>query len=137
MKRRSCLKVLLATAGVVATRWADSTPAAAEEGQRPIELHLDLAVDPAREQEMLHIFETAFRPAVSGQPGFVEVKMLKLSATLRGPAPPGCNYQFILAFASEELRQKWVATPTHKGLWQRIEATLTSPNYSRLLYEVY
>jgi hypothetical protein len=63
--------------------------------------------------------------------------MLKLSATLRGPAPPGCNYQFILTFASEELRQKWIATPTHKALWPKIEATLTSPNYSRLLYEVY
>lgn len=137
MKRRSCLKVLLATAGVVATRWADSTPAAADEGQRPIELHLDLAVDPAREQEMLHIFETDFRPAVSRQPGFVEVKMLKLSAALRGPAPPGSNYQFVLSFVSEEMRQKWTATPTHKSIWPKIEATLTAPNYSRLLYEVY
>jgi heme-degrading monooxygenase HmoA len=137
MKRRSCIKVLLATAGMVVSRAADCAPAAEAEGQRPIELHLDLAVDPAKEQEMLHIFETEFRPAIAGQPGFIEVKMLKLSATLRGPAPAGCNYQFILNFASEELRQKWVATPTHKAIWPKIEATLTSPNYSRLLYEVY
>jgi len=127
----------MAGAGIVAARAAVANPLAVPEGQRSIELHLDLAVDPAREQEMLHIFETAFRPAISGQPGFIEVKMLKLSATLRGPAPPGCNYQFILAFASEEMRQQWVATPTHKALWPKIEATLTSPNYSRLLYEVY
>lgn len=137
MKRRNCLKVLLGAAGLVATHRANCVPVDESQGQRPIELHLDLAVDPAREQEMLHIFETAFRPAISGQPGFIEVKMLKLSATLRGPAPAGCNYQFVLAFATEELRQKWVATPTHKELWPKIESTLTSPNYSRLLYEVY
>ncbi len=137
MKRRSCLKFLLAAAGMVTTRAANGAPAATTEGQRPIELHLDLSVDPAREQEMLQIFESAFRPAISGQSGFISAKMLKLATTLRGPAPPGCNYQCILSFASEELRQKWVATPAHKALWPKIEATLTSPNYSRLLYEVY
>jgi heme-degrading monooxygenase HmoA len=109
----------------------------AVEGQRPIELHLDLAVDPAREQEMLNIFEKEFRPAVSRQPGFIDTKMLKLTATMRGPAPPGCNYQFILSFVSEVMRQKWTDTPTHKSIWPKIVATLTSPNYSRLLYEVY
>jgi hypothetical protein len=137
MKRRNFLKVLLATAGVAATRRGNSVPVAAAEGQRPIELHLDLAVDPAREQEMLDLFRTAFRPAISKQPGFIDAKMLKLTATMRGPAPPDSNYQCILVFTSEELRQKWVATPTHKALWPKIEATLTSPTYSRLLYEVY
>ena|ERR1700678_384033 len=137
MKRRSCLKVLLAAAGMVVTRAANGAPSATAERQRPIELHLDLAVDPAKEQEMLQIFESAFLPAISKQPGFIAAKMLKLTATLRGPAPPGCNYQCILSFTSEDLRQSWVATPTHKALWPKVEATLTSPNYSRLLYEVY
>jgi len=137
MKRRSCLKVLLGTVGIMATRAANGAPAAAAEGQRPIELHLDLAVDPAREAEMLRVFESEFRPAASRQPGFIAIKMLKLSSTLRGPAPAGCNYQFVLSFASEDLRQKWVATPIHKATWPKIESTFTSPNYSRLLYEVY
>ena len=137
MKRRSCLKVLLATAGMVATHGAKAAPAAAAKGQHPIELHLDLAVDPAREAEMLRVFENDFRPAASRQPGFIAIKMLKLTTVLRGPAPAGCNYQFVLTFTSEDLRQKWVATPTHKMLWPKIEATLTSPNYSRLLYETY
>jgi heme-degrading monooxygenase HmoA len=137
MKRRSCLKVLLAGAGMVAARTASAAPAAAADGQRPIELHLDLAVDPAKEAEMLRVFEKEFRPAASRQPGFIAIKMLKLSATLRGPAPAGCNYQFVLTFASEELRQKWVATPTHQAIWPKIEAAFTSPNFSRLLYEVY
>lgn len=137
MERRSCLKVLLTAAGTLAVSAAGKPTLAAAAEQRPIQLHLDLAVDPAREQEMLHVFETAFRPAASTQPGYIDAKMLKLSATLRGPAPPGSNYQFILTFASDELRQKWVATPAHKALWPKIEATLSSPQYSRLLYEVY
>jgi heme-degrading monooxygenase HmoA len=135
MKRRNCLKVLLAGAGIVATRAAVSEPAAT--AHRPLELHCDLAVDPAREQEMLHLFETEFKPAASRQPGFVSTKMLKLKADMRGAAPPGSNYQFILGFTTEELRQKWTETPAHKAIWPKIVATLTSPNYSRLLYEVY
>lgn len=135
MKRRNCLKFLLGGAGVLASR---PTAAVAQGAtRRAIELHLDLAVDPAKEQEMLDIFETEFRPAVSRQPGFVETKMLKLSAALSGNAPAGCNYRFALSFTSEELRQKWTETETHKAIWPRIVATLTSPNYSRLLYEVY
>jgi len=137
MKRRYCLKVLLATTGLIMTRLAKGAQMDEAVGQRPIELHLDLAVDPAREQEMLRVFENDFKPAASKQPGFIAIKMLKLTSALRGPAPAGCNYQFVLTFTSEDLRQKWVATPTHKMLWPKIEATLTSSNYSRLLYEIY
>jgi antibiotic biosynthesis monooxygenase (ABM) superfamily enzyme len=104
---------------------------------RPIQLHVDLAVDPAKEEEMLDIFQKSFRPAAAQQPGYIDSRMLKLQSTLRGPAPPGTNYQFILTFASEELRQKWISTEIHKKLWPTIENTLTSKNYSRLLYEVY
>ena len=135
MKRRNCLKVLLAGTGMLAARVASGASEAV--AHRAIELHADLAVDPAREQEMLNIFEKEFRPAASHQPGFVDAKMLKLKADLRGPAPPGSNYQFILSFTSEELRQKWTETVIHKAIWPKIVATLTSPNYSRLLYEVY
>jgi hypothetical protein len=86
---------------------------------------------------MLHFFETSFRPAAARQPGYIDLKMLKLSSTLRGPAPDGANFRFVLTFASEELRQKWVASATHQKLWPAIESTLTSKNYNRLLYEVY
>ena len=106
-------------------------------GDRPIQLHADLAVDPAKEQEMLEFFEQKFRPAAAQQPGYIDLKMLKLKSTLRGAAPPGTNYQFVLTFSSEALRQKWVATDLHKQLWPVIEGSLTDKNYSRLLYEVY
>jgi len=44
-------------------------------------------VDPAKETEMLQFFETSVRPEASRQPGYIDLKMLKLSSTLRGPAP--------------------------------------------------
>jgi heme-degrading monooxygenase HmoA len=136
MKRRSCLKAMLAAAGgavLPAVALADTQAG----GDRPIQLHADLAVDPAKEQEMLEFFEQKFRPAAAQQPGYIDLKMLKLKLTLRGAAPPGTNYQFVLTFASEALRQKWVATELHKQLWPIIEGSLTDKNYSRLLYEVY
>jgi heme-degrading monooxygenase HmoA len=137
MKRRTCLRAMLGAVGAGLIRAAVGKVVIPAGHGHPIELHLDLAVDPAKEQEMLHLFETSFRPVVSRQPGYIDAKMLKLSSTLRGPAPPGANYQFVLTFASEELRQKWVATATHKKLWPAIENTLVVTNYSRLLYEVY
>jgi heme-degrading monooxygenase HmoA len=136
MKRRSCLKAMLAAAGgavLPAVALADTQAS----GDRPIQLHADLAVDPAKEQEMLEFFEQKFRPAAAQQPGYIDLKMLKLKSTLRGAAPPGTNYQFVLTFSSEALRQKWVATELHKQLWPIIEGSLTDKNYSRLLYEVY
>ena len=126
MKRRACLQgVLAALAGV----------ARAEEKERPIQLHVDLAVDPAKEQEMLRNFRDVFRPAASRQPGFLDVKMLKLRSALAGAAPAGVNYRFELTFASERQRQAWVATATHQRLWPMIEATLTSTKYTVLLYD--
>jgi hypothetical protein len=104
---------------------------------RPIQLHADLAVDPAKEKEMLRFFAEKFRPAAAQQPGYIDMRMLKLKSTLRGVAPPGANYQFVLTFSSDALRQKWIATDTHNQLWPILEGMLTDKNYSRLLYEVY
>lgn len=84
---------------------------------------------------MLHSFHTIFRPAASKQPGFIDVKMLKLRSALAGAGPSGANYRFELTFASEEQRQAWVATATHQQVWPTIEKTLASKNYTVLLYD--
>src|SRR4029077_1903100 len=63
MKRRACLKTILV--GACAAK------AGAEIPGHPIQLHVDLSVDPAKEQEMLHNFHNAFRPAAAKQPGFI------------------------------------------------------------------
>ena len=71
MKRRTSLKTLLA-AGAGAAGILAAGPGHA------IQLHVDLAVDPAKEREMLHNFETIFRPEAAKHPGYIDVKMLKL-----------------------------------------------------------
>ena len=130
MERRTCLKAMLALAG------STVTPALASDGH-PIQIHLDLAVDPAKEHEMIRFFVETFRPAAAQQPGYMDLRLLKLQAALRGDPPPGTNYQFVMTFASEDLRQKWAATDLHKHLWPIFESHLTNKTYSRLLYEVY
>jgi hypothetical protein len=117
---------------------AGSVSAAAHgaEASRPIQLHVDLSVDPAKEKEMLKNFKTIFRPAASKQPGYIDVKMLKLRSTLMGKAPAGVNYRFALTFQSEELRQKWVASDTHQKVWPTIEDTLSTKDYTVMLFDV-
>lgn len=101
-----------------------------------IVLEVDLSVDPAKEEEMLHIFHSEFRPAASEQPGFKDLQMLKLRSALNGKAPEGANYRFVLSFQTEEQRQHWVSTPVHKKLWREMEATLRSKDYTVLLYDL-
>ncbi len=127
MKRRSYLKAVILSACAASVE--------AQPKRRHIQLHVDLSVDPAKEQEMLHNFHTSFRPAAAKQPGFVDLKMLKLRSTLAGTAPASSNYRFELIFETEEQRKAWVATPTHKKLWPTIENTLTSKNYNVILYD--
>jgi heme-degrading monooxygenase HmoA len=129
MKRRTYLKTLLAAGAAQAASQAADTA-------HPIQLHVDLSVDPAKEKEMLKNFETIFRPAASKQPGYIDVKMLKLRSAVMGKAPAGVNYRFALTFQSEELRQKWVASDVHQKVWPTIENTLSTKNYTVLLFDV-
>jgi len=129
MKRRTYLKTMLA-AGASAAGVLAAGP------EHPIQLHVDLAVNPAREKEMLHNFETLFRPEAAKHAGYIDVKMLKLRTALQGSGPAGVNYRFSLTYQSEELRQKWVASAGHQRVWPTIENTLSSKNYTVLLFDV-
>ena len=129
MKRRTCLQTMLAGAGVAMAQ----SPKGARTAH-PIVLTVDLEVDPAREQEMLKNFRTVFRPAAARQPGYIDVKMLKLRTAIQGHAP-AANYLFVLTYESEELRQKWVASDVHQKVWPTVENTLKSKNYTVLLYD--
>ena len=128
MKRRSYLKAMLAAV-------AGLKGAAAQGAKNPIVLDVDLSVDPAREQEMLHNFRTVFKPAAINFTGYIDVKILKLRPALQGSAPAGMNYRFQLTYESEELRQKWVASDVHKKVWPTIENTLRSKGYTVLLFD--
>jgi heme-degrading monooxygenase HmoA len=101
----------------------------------PIQLHLDLLVDSAKEAQMLEYFRTVFRPAAMKFPGYIDLKMLKFRTAAVGAAPPGMNYRFWLAYESEELRQKWVTSDVHAAVWSEMEKTFLSKNYDVLIFD--
>jgi len=132
MKRRSYLKVMLAATAGVSGAGAQEPK---KKAQNPIVLYVDLSVDPAKEQEMLHNFHGTFKPAAMKFPGYLDVRMCKLRSAIQGAAPSGLNYRFQLTYQNEELRQKWVASEAHQKVWPTIENTLKSKNYTVLLFD--
>jgi len=110
--------------------------ALAADGKPSIELHVDLSVGLSNEKDLLANFANIFRPVVSRQPGFVNVRLLKLRSALAGAPPPAANYRFVLTFESEDLRQSWVASQAHQDAWPAITKTLASDQLTVLLYDV-
>ena len=144
MDRRSWLKslALLSATGLVSKlrqARAATSPATSPDSNtgHPIVLYCDLAVDPAREHEMLDAFHHHFKPVAMKHPGYIDLKMLKLRQVVQGgPAPaPTINYRFQLTYASEELRQKWIASPEHRKYWPMVENTVADKGYLVLLTE--
>jgi hypothetical protein len=103
---------------------------------RPIQLHADLAVDPAREAEAVHYFESVYRATASRFDGYIDLRLLKLQGALAGSAPAGINYRFSITFTTEALRLKWVASEPHQEVWGKLETFLTRHEYDFLLFEV-
>ncbi|HTG38333.1 hypothetical protein [Sphingomonas sp.] len=138
MNRRNLL-TLIGLAGIGAGPALAARPqASARAGAgKPIVLYCDLAIDPAREAEMLRAFETRFRPAAESfrGRGFIDLKMLKIRTVIQGgPAPaPGINYRFQLTYESEEQRQVWVKSDIHQEVWPLIEDTVLNKDYLVLL----
>lgn len=123
----------------VLTAFASATALSAQSKKNPadstIQLHVDLAVDPAKEKEMKKTFKEIFKPAMSKQPGYLHVYMLKLREAKAGKAPEGSNYRMVLNFRSEEDRLNWVKTDLHQRVWPMMEATLKHKNYTVVLYD--
>ncbi len=101
-----------------------------------IQVHVEMAIDPAKEQDMVRYFQTVFRPAAMKFRGYIDVRMLKVLAVPVGKAPSGLNYRFTITYESEELRQKWVASEIHQEVWGAMEKTLSTPDYTVILFEV-
>lgn len=124
MNRRTILSALFCAAALAA------------QTKRPIELHVDLTVAPAKEQELLKNFRTVFEPAIRRQPEFTGVKLLKLREVKAGKAPAGANYRLLIGFATEEARVKWVESKEHNVAWPSLEGTLGAKDYNAILYDV-
>lgn len=128
MNRRQSIGAL-ATAGIAA-----SLEGAA--GKEPIQLHVDLEVAPGKDAELVKNFKTIFKPTISRQPGFVEVKLMKFRKAMVGNAPAGLGYRLLISFQTEEQRTTWVASADHQKVWPTIEGTLTGKKFSAMLFDL-
>lgn len=70
-------------------------------------LHLDLKAKPDSEAAFEAFYREIFHPAIAKQPGFSQTQLL------RDKAQGARTHRLIVAFESEALQQKWVATELH------------------------
>jgi heme-degrading monooxygenase HmoA len=76
-------------------------------------LIVELHVRAGDESELERVFASAFRPAISAQPGFQEVMLMR----------PGQGPRWLLEirFVDEDSRLAWVATDLHQSVWPQID----------------
>ncbi len=99
----------------------------------PIQLHVDLEVGPSREKQLISTFHAAFEPVIRRQPGFVDVRLLKLRQAVVGKPATKATHRLIISFRTEEQRLAWVASDDHQRVWPQMEKQLTG--LSALLYD--
>jgi quinol monooxygenase YgiN len=117
-----------------AHRLAGGTSAAAQ--TKHIRLYVEMDVPPAREKQLLDLFHNNFVPEAVKHEGYIRVKLLKKRAVVMGSAPANHTFRFELEFESEELRQKWIASPEHQRVWPPLEALMTTTkDYPVVLYD--
>jgi len=83
-----------------------------------IQLGVMLELEPGKEEEFLDIFKTQFAPAMSEQPGFVRVSLLKQRKS-------ESQYRIEIVFESEKERLAWINTKEHEETWPKL-GVLTS-----------
>ena len=81
-------------------------------------LHVVVKVKPDREGAAQEVFNGPFKPAISAQPGFRDVRFLK--------PQDGGEYLLAIAFENQAQQQKWVATDLHTQVWSQMEANFDS-----------
>jgi heme-degrading monooxygenase HmoA len=77
-------------------------------------LHVDLKVKPGAQGALEGTFAGAFLSAISQQPGFRAVKLLR-------PAEDGGDYRLSIGFEDRASQQQWVATDLHGEVWPQME----------------
>ena len=87
MNRRTYLQTLAALG-------ASAVAASAAAGSG-IQLHVEMEVDPAKEKELLANYRQTFRPAISKQAGFVDVKLMKFRSVASGGGKPPAMYRLL------------------------------------------
>ena len=134
MNRRAILRSL-AGAAAVAAGFARRAPTVLAQTKH-IRVYVEMDVDPAQERELLDLFHNQFVPEAVKHEGYIRVKLLKRRTFLLGSAPAQHNYRFELEFESEELRQRWIASPGHQRVWPPLERLMkTQKDYPVVLYD--
>jgi heme-degrading monooxygenase HmoA len=77
-------------------------------------LLVELEVHPGEGDGLASSFRSVFEPAISSQPGFEAVRLLR---------PVASNRWFLeIEFVDEPHRLAWVATELHGSVWPQLEA---------------
>lgn len=76
-------------------------------------LIVDLQVRAGEESTLEAVFASEFRPAISAQPGFDRVDLLR-------PVDGG-HWLLEIRFVDEPARLRWVATDLHQKVWPLID----------------
>jgi len=134
MNRRKTLQVMMTAAGSLAAV-ATSEGVAEAMATEPIQLHVELELAPGKDAELVKNFNTVFKPVISKQPGFVDVKLLKMRSVPVGDKPKSA-WRLLISFRTEEQRITWVATDDHQRVWPSIEKLLTGKKFSAVLYDI-
>ena len=78
-------------------------------------LHVDLKLKPEACKALETTYAEVFRPAISMQRGFREVRLLR-------PVEDESDYRLIIGFDDQASQQQWVATSLHQEVWPQMEA---------------
>lgn len=82
-------------------------------------LHVDLKVRPDSSRTLEDTYREVFQPAISSQPGFDHVLLLKSDRVQD-------RYRLVIAFQDETAQKKWIATDLHQEVWPKVETNCSS-----------
>jgi heme-degrading monooxygenase HmoA len=74
-----------------------------------------ITIKPQAQEALNKTYVETFRPAITRQEGFRDVKLLR-------PLEGGDDYRLHIAFDSHALQQKWVAMDLHQDVWPQMES---------------
>jgi heme-degrading monooxygenase HmoA len=81
-------------------------------------LHVRIRVKPGAASAAEEIFADPFKTAITTQPGFCDVELLR--------PIQGDEYVLSIAFENQAFQQQWVATELHGRVWAKMEAHFDS-----------
>ena len=92
-----------------------------------VSLQINCEIIPGQRDDFVRIIRDKFIPAISKQPGFVRVSLLK-------KREEDLEFQISIVFETEELRQEWVKSPDHQKVWPKVRSHFR--DVSNHFYEV-